>query len=127
MEELKDRIIKVRKKSGLSQEKFAARIELTRVGLQSIEYGKNNPSPNTRERICSEFKINRTWLETGDGPMQMPEAEDDELIDEVMRGDDEFVKAVIRGIARAPGGWEKMREVFEAIQKELDKKEKPED
>ena len=107
--------------------KFSDRIGISVSGLRKLESGENNPSEQTIRAICSEFNVNRTWLETGTGQMQMPEAEDDELIDEVMRGDDEFVKAVIRGIARTPGGWEKMREVFEAIQKELDKKEKPED
>lgn len=123
---MKDRIKAIRQEAGLSQKDFAERIELTKVGLQNIEYGKNNPSPNTRQRICAEFNISRTWLETGEGLMHMPGAEDDEIIEDVMHGEDEFVKAVIRGIARTPGGWDKMREVFEAIQKELDKQKKPE-
>ena len=125
--EVKDRIRDVREKNQLNRVKFAYRIGISESGLRKLESGENNPSEQTIRAICSEFNVNRTWLETGTGPMQMPEAEDDELIDEVMRGDDEFVKAVIRGIARTPGGWEKMREVFGAIQKELDKKEKPED
>lgn len=53
--------------------------------------------------------------------MRQPETEDDEIVDAVLAGEDEFVKAVIRGIAKTPGGWEKMREVFLAIQAELDK------
>lgn len=125
--EVKDRIRDVREKNQLNRVKFAYRIGISESGLRKLESGENNPSEQTIRAICSEFNVNRTWLETGTGQMQMPEAEDDELIDEVMRGDDEFVKAVIRGIVRTPGGWEKMREVFEAIQKELDKKEKPED
>lgn len=124
---MNSRIKQIRESLGMTLTKFSDRIGISVSGLRKLESGENNPSEQTIRAICSEFNVNRTWLETGTGQMQMPEAEDDELIDEVMRGDDEFVKAVIRGIARAPGGWEKMREVFEAIQKELDKKEKPED
>ena len=124
---MNSRIKQIRESLGITLTKFSDRIGISVSGLRKLESGENNPSEQTIRAICSEFNVNRTWLETGTGQMQMPEAEDDELIDEVMRGDDEFVKAVIRGIARTPGGWEKMREVFEAIQKELDKKEKPED
>lgn len=124
---MNSRIKQIRESLGMTLTKFSDRIGISVSGLRKLESGENNPSEQTIRAICSEFNVNRTWLETGTGKMQMPEAEDDELIDEVMRGDDEFVKAVIRGIARTPGGWEKMREVFEAIQKELDKKEKPED
>ena len=45
------------------------------------------------------------------------------IVSEVLRGEDEFIKAVIRGIAKTPGGWEKMREVFNAIRAELDAQE----
>ena len=124
---MNSRIKQIRESLGMTLTKFSDRIGISVSGLRKLESGENNPSEQTIRAICSEFNVNRTWLETGTGQMQMPEAEDDELIDEVMRGDDEFVKAVIRGIVRTPGGWEKMREVFEAIQKELDKKEKPED
>ena len=124
---MNSRIKQIRESLGMTLTKFSDRIGISVSGLRKLESGENNPSEQTIRAICSEFNVNRTWLETGTGQMQMPEAEDDELIDEVMRGDDEFVKAVIRGIARTPGGWEKMREVFEAIQKDLDKKEKPED
>ena len=124
---MNSRIKQIRESLGMTLTKFSDRIGISVSGLRKLESGENNPSEQTIRAICSEFNVNRTWLETGTGQMQMPEAEDDELIDEVMRGDDEFVKAVIRGIARTPGGWEKMREVFEAIQKELDKKEKTED
>ena len=124
---MNSRIKQIRESLGMTLTKFSDRIGISVSGLRKLESGENNPSEQTIRAICSEFNVNRTWLETGTGQMQMPEAEDDELIDEVMRGDNEFVKAVIRGIARTPGGWEKMREVFEAIQKELDKKEKPED
>ena len=53
--------------------------------------------------------------------MMQPADEDDEIVDAVLAGEDEFIKAVIRGIAKTPGGWEKMHDVFTAIAAELEK------
>ncbi len=107
--------------SKLTQVEFAKRIGISRTGLQKLISGENNPREQTIRAICSEFKVRRDWLETGEGEMRIVPSSDDEIVDEVLAGDDEFIKAVIRGIAKTPGGWEKMREVFTAIQKELQK------
>ena len=115
------RIKEVRKDCKLTQSEFAARLGLKQNSIAQIEMGVRNPSEQTVTSICREFGIRRQWLEEGIGPMRQPETEDDEIVDAVLAGEDEFVKAVIRGIAKTPGGWEKMREVFLAIQAELDK------
>lgn len=122
---LNTRIKEVRIEAELSQRAFAERIGVTGGSVAKLEGGENNPSEQTIRAICSQFKINRRWLETGEGEMHPLENEDDEIIDEVLAGEDEFVKAVIRGIAKTPGGWEAMRDIFTAIQAELDKN-KPE-
>lgn len=118
---MNNRIKEIRSELGLSMRAFAERIGISSGAVAHLEDGKNNPSERTIRAICSEFGINRQWLEDGIGEKRMPEDEDDEIVDAVLAGDDEFVKAVIRGIAKTPGGWEKMREVFLAIQSELDK------
>lgn len=107
----------------ISQRAFADRIGITGPSVALLESGKNKPSEQTIRAICREFKISRTWLETGEGDPQVPGVEDDMIVDDVLRGEDEFIKAVIRGIAKTPGGWEKMREVFNAIRAELDAQE----
>ena len=118
---MNNRIKQVRIESELSMRAFAERIGISSGAISHLEDGKNNPSERTIRAICSEFNVRRQWLEEGVGPMRQPETEDDEIVDAVLAGEDEFVKAVIRGIAKTPGGWEKMREVFLAIQAELDK------
>lgn len=115
------RIREVRKTFKLTQAEFADRLGLKQNSIAQIELGNRNPSSQTINSICREFGVRREWLEDGVGPMYTPESEDDEIIDAVLAGEDELVKAVIRGIAKTPGGWEKMREVFTAIQAELDK------
>ena len=121
-----ERIKEVRKAASMNQADFGKAIGVGLSAVSAIEIGKNNPSEQTIRAICQEFGIRRGWLEHGEGPMKRDPADDDELIDEVLAGEDEFIKAVIRGIARTPGGWEKMRDVFNAIQAELDKEKEPE-
>lgn len=121
-----ERIKEVRKAASMNQADFGKAIGVGLSAVSAIEIGKNNPSEQTIRAICQEFGIRRGWLEHDEGPMKREPADDDELIDEVLAGEDEFIKAVIRGIARTPGGWEKMRDVFNAIQAELDKEKEPE-
>lgn len=104
-----------------SQRAFGEPIGLTLDAVANIEYSRVAPSETLIKLTCKVYGVRRQWLEDGIGPMYQPEDEDDEIVDTVLAGEDEFVKAVIRGIAKTPGGWEKMREVFNAIQAELDK------
>ena len=120
------RIKEVRLKEGLSQRAFGDRIGISGASVAQIELFTNNPSEQTIRAICQEFKIRRKWLETGSKPISRSN-EDDEVVDDVLAGEDEFIKAVIRGIAKTPGGWEKMKEVFDSIKAELDKQKEPEE
>lgn len=118
---MNERIKQLRKDLAMTQQLFADRISISRSALAKIESGENMPSSQTIQLICQQFGVRKDWLLEGTGPMKPPAAEDDAIIDEVLAGDDEFVKAVIRGIAKTPGGWEKMRDVFNAIADELKK------
>lgn len=124
-----ERIKQVRKEAEgkLSQEEFAASLGLSRGQLMTYEIDRVTPQRSVLMLISQQYSIRLEWLETGEEPMRLPPSEDDEIVDEVLAGSNEFVKAVIRGIAKTPGGWEMMREVFNAIQAELDKQKKPGD
>lgn len=116
-----NRLKDLRTDLNLTQEEFANKICVTKSSVSMMERGERNPSPQTVQLICQQFGIRKDWLLEGTGPMKPPAAEDDAIIDEVLAGEDEFIKAVIRGIAKTPGGWEKMRDVFNAISAELQK------
>lgn len=66
---MKDRIREVREHSGLSMEKFGARIGIGKASISLLESGKNNPSAQTISLICREFNVNEHWLRTGEGEM----------------------------------------------------------
>lgn len=121
MKSMNERIAELIEELHIKKGEFAEKLQISQAFVSQICSGVRQPSDRTISDICREFGIRRQWLEEGIGPMRQPETEDDEIVDAVLAGEDEFVKAVIRGIAKTPGGWEKMREVFLAIQTELDK------
>lgn len=71
-----NRIIELRKKSNLSQEKFAEKLNLSRNFINQVETGKKNFSDRTISDICREFNINEQWLRTGEGEMYVEPSDD---------------------------------------------------
>lgn len=69
---MNERIIEIRKALGISQEKFAQQINLSRNFLCLVENGNRNISERTISDICRIYNINETWLRTGDGDMHAP-------------------------------------------------------
>lgn len=51
------RVRELRKKSGLSQEKFALKAEIDRTYLAGIEQGNRNPSLKSLEKIINTLNI----------------------------------------------------------------------
>ena len=91
-----DRIIEIREKEGLSQEKFAQRLGLSRNFINQFENGKKNLSDRTILDICREFNINEDWLRTGKGPMHKDISKKLETyLGQISKGDDEFIKDLI--------------------------------
>lgn len=66
---MKERIKKLRKHFGLTQQKFANRLGLKRQTIAAYEIGNIEPSDSTLLLICKEFNINEQWLRTGEGEM----------------------------------------------------------
>lgn len=61
------RIAEVRKNLGLTQEKFAKQIGVTRNFLWMIENNNRTPSKRIIKAICREFNVSENWLCTGQG------------------------------------------------------------
>ena len=67
---MNNRIKKIRKEVGLTQQSFANRIGIARGNISAYEVGKNAPSDAVISLICREFNINEQWLRFGDGEMK---------------------------------------------------------
>ena len=73
---MNERIKKLRKALGLTQQEFADRIGTKRTNIAKYETGTNIPSSAVIPLICREFNVNETWLRTGEGEMFRQTEED---------------------------------------------------
>lgn len=63
------RIRAVRKALKLSQKDFGAALGVSRDVIGNIEYGRVPPKEPFVALLCHQCKVNRSWLETGEGEM----------------------------------------------------------
>ena len=89
METINERIYRLRKHLGLSQEAFGQRIGIKKASISMIEKGKNNPSEQTIKSICREFDVNYAWIMEGLGEMfsDLPNTLFEQVADEYHLGD----------------------------------------
>ena len=97
------RIKEARKALRLSQEAFGRHIGISGASVSKIESGENNPSEQTIKLICREYSISHSWLVNGFGEMKQPPQEEAKgKLEDIMDGDNEFVKFVFRELADMP-------------------------
>lgn len=124
MSKLRERLIELRKNTGLSQKKFAAKLNMSQTGYASLETGANNITDRTIADICREFNVNEEWLRTGDGEMlkskKSIDVELSELVASIVKTDDNFVKnALILSATLLVNMPEDQRKKFEETIKEM--------
>jgi len=59
----------VRKALKLSQREFGERLGVSRDVIGNIEYGRVPPKALFLLHLCQQYKVNRHWLDTGEGEM----------------------------------------------------------
>lgn len=90
------RIIQIREQEGLSQEKFAQRLGLSRNFINQVENEKKNLSDRTISDICREFCINEDWLRNGTEPMKISKSGKlSAYMGEIVSGDDYLIQDLI--------------------------------
>jgi transcriptional regulator with XRE-family HTH domain len=104
---ISDRISQVVKESGLTKTAFAKRINISQPYLSQLCGGGYTPSDRTIADISREFHVRREWLETGEGPMRLPEPHADmAYLDALLSGDDaetiRFIKKFLRTYTALP-------------------------
>lgn len=98
-----DRIKAVRISTGLSQEKFGAKVKISGASVSLLESGRNNASEQTKSLICKEFGVNETWLRTGEGDMLVPIDQEEEIlgfVKDLLADEPDFRRALVRVLAR---------------------------
>ena len=64
METINERILKIRKECGLSQDAFAERIGVTKSAISGYEIGRREPTLQIIKSICREFGVDTECLST---------------------------------------------------------------
>lgn len=116
---MKERIKAIRKTlpGKLTQEEFGAAIGVSRDTISNFELGRVDPPESIIKLISTTYKINYQWLKYGEGEMLLPPDSLDEMVDEVMAGENEFAKSVFRAFAQlGDAEWHLLKRIVELIQ-----------
>lgn len=76
---MNERLKKIRKTLGLTQQEFADVLKISRGNIAAYEVNKNNPSDAVITLICREFDVNENWLRTGEGEMFIEKSKDEQI------------------------------------------------
>lgn len=119
---MNERIALVRKSLGLTQEKFAEQVGLSRNFMWMIESGTRVPSDRTISDICREFNVNETWLRTGEGEMFNQIARSEKItsfLTEITEDEgDDFKRRFVEMLAELePEDWKLLERMAEKLQK----------
>lgn len=66
---MNERLKKLRKKIGVTQQEFADKLGLKRNTVATYEIGKATPSDRVISDICSKYNVNEDWIRSGTGDM----------------------------------------------------------
>ena len=118
---MKDRILKIRKDSKMTQDAFAEKLGLSKNFVWMLEKGERIPSERTLSDICSKIKIdgesiNPEWLRTGVGQPTIKRTRNQEIqnfANEVMEEIDEsFRKRFVRALSKLDeSDWETLEKI----------------
>lgn len=91
------RIEILRKELGLNQEKFGAKLGVTKAAISRMEKGVTNVTDTMLKLICNEFKVNEDWLRTGNGDMFLSSEElyADIVVEALRRGNEDIRDLII--------------------------------
>ena len=86
---------------GGNRSEFARRLEITPTYAAQLYKGERIPGDRIVSSICREFNIRREWQENGEGPMKLPEPDEDlDYINRLLADDDaetvRFIKKFLR-------------------------------
>ena len=128
MTTLTDRIILVLENSGLKKVQFAEKLNVSQAYISQLCSGTRTPSDRTIVDICREFNVRREWLETGEGPMKLPEPEEDLdyiniLVAQSSNPMKDLVRAILVAFDRAtPQGKQAILDYIQQVKAELKEK-----
>ena len=125
---MKNRIAQIIEAEKITKAAFAKKIGVSAPFITQLCNGDANPSTRTIADICREFHIRREWLETGEGPMKLPEPEEDLnyiniLVAQSSNPMKDLVRAILVAFDRAtPQGKQAILDYIQQVKAELKEK-----
>ncbi len=94
----------------MTQELFAASINISRSNLSNIEAGRIGITDRIISDICKTFNVNENWLRTGEGNIFLPKNTEDKIIEVFARllqqDDNSFARQLVAALAElTPNQW----------------------
>lgn len=122
---MKERMKKLRKALGLTQQEFADRLGVNRGNIATYETRDGSPGSSVINLICREFSVNEHWLRTGEGAMFVQRSRDDELsafVDELMHEQPhDFRRRLVTALSRLkPEQWDALEAVALSLMNDPD-------
>ena len=96
MKNLNARIKNLRKQLNLSQEEFAANLNITKQAVSNMETGKSAPSPIVLYKMHTKMDINLNYVIAGDGDIFLSEKNNKALKESLLKEFEQMLKS--RGI-----------------------------
>lgn len=129
--EIYERISYLRKSLKLSRREFGEKIGVSESVIVNIEMNRLSRPDQKKplySLICSTFKVDPYWLETGDGDMFIPQTKDDvimEFLQNVLSEDDEsFRRRFVEMLASLDDdGWLLLEKTLDTLYPYKTKKE----
>ena len=120
---MNERIKKLRKILGLTQQEFANRIGIKRNTVATYESGRNEPIDAVIALICREFNVNEQWLRTGEGEIFVQLTRKEELIlwasTALNKESDDFKNRFVDALSKLnENDWELLATVAETLVKQ---------
>lgn len=111
-----ERLKLVRKNSGLTLDKFGARVGVTKAAVSRLENDINSMTEQMFKSVCREFNVSEEWLRTGEGEMLKPASRSEAIArfaGELMKAEDSsFKKQFIEVLAELDESeWETLKNI----------------
>ena len=117
-----DRVKELRKALGLTQSEFGDKIGVVKSTISAIEKGINGVTDQFCRSIVREFRVNESWLRTGDGEMFLRFDRSEEItafLSDVLNEGDSFRSRLISVLSRlTEDEWLLLEQMAEKLKKE---------
>lgn len=125
MSAISERISSLIDALGIKKTAFASQLNVSQAFVSQMCSGSAQPSDRTIADICREFRVNETWLKTGEGDMFLRRTRNEELsafFGDVLNGEPDFRQRLFLVMSRmTTSEWELLEQMANRLAEETKK------